>query len=266
MKGGGGHGGSSKVSLCDAYDGRLSDADVSAVIYQWKHADTPVVLHSLQWMHSILTQSCALSPASLDRLVLALIEAVHASNAVRDSVLALFSALLSTPSPTPHLRNHMTSASFPHTAALLTLLLSIYHTVVSAGDVKSKNTIESLWSQCLALYRPTVLTSLVSLLGSTAPSHRECLTLVLLSLHGVVIAVSATVLTAVMAGLSAQLTVLLGHEHVLIRKHAVKVWVCVWEVIGEAVEPYLVGMSGVSRKLVDIYLRKAREERTAQKG
>ena len=256
------HVGSSKVLQCDAYDGRLSNADVGALIYQWKHADLAVVRHSFQWMQALLTKPCTLSASALDRLTLALIDAAQQSAAVRDDVLAVFAALLSSPSPSPQLRAHLTSAAFPHTAALMALLLTIHH--AAAGDAQCRSAVEAVWDGCLGLHRPTVLATLVGLLGSTGPVHRESLTLVLVALHGVVGGVEKGSVERVMGGLAAQLTVLLGHEHVLIRKHAVKVWVCVWEVLGEAVEPYLAGMSGVSRKLVDIYLKKAREEKASQ--
>ena len=52
----------------------------------------------------------------------------------------------------------------------------------------------------------------------------------------------------------------------MVRKHAVKVWVAMWEVLGEGVERWLEGLGGVSRKLVEIYLNKAREEREAKQG
>ena len=258
--GGVGHVGSSKVMKCDAYDGRLSDADVGSLIYQWKHADVAVVQQSLQWMHSLLLQQCALSRSSLDRIILALIDVAEHSAALTDDVLAVLGVLVSS---TFHSHAHLCSAAFPHPAVLLELLLSLHHKAVSGSDEARKAKVEALWSSCLALHSPTVLSGLVALLTSAAPTHRDSLTLLLTSLHTVVPSCTAAALNAALPALSAQLTVLLGHEHVLIRKHAVRVWVCAWEVLGDGVERWMDGMGGVSRKLVDIYLKKARDERSA---
>ena len=161
------HGGSSKVSRFDAYDGRLSDADVSALIYQWRHAEAAVVQQSLQWVESLISKPCALSSSSLHRLVLALLDTTHLHPTLTANTLAVLSLFLSPSSPSPHLRSHLASPSFPHLVDLLTLLLSLLHSTRPSDPCRA--TLDSLWAAALTLHSPTLLTSLTSLLSSTPP-------------------------------------------------------------------------------------------------
>jgi hypothetical protein len=253
----------------DAYETAVRDGDVSSLIFQWKQAESSVVRHSLRWLSTVMTaQACRLSASSVERIVAALVEVAHEHNALTEEVLTVMALLLSASTPSAaSLRPHLTAAAFPHTQTVLELLLSVHHNTAAASAPAASSapgsaSTDAVWLSAVSTFhRSSVLSALTALLSSTPPTHRESLTLLLTSLHSLLPSASASSLTSLLPALSSLLSLLLSHEHVLIRKHSVRCWVCLWESLGDGVERWLECLGGVSRKLVDIYIKKAKDEK-----
>ena len=245
----------------------MRDGDVSSLIFQWKQAESSVVRHSLRWLSTVMAaQPCRLSASSVERIVAALVAVAHEHNALTEEVLSVLALLLSASTPSAaSLRPHLAAVAFPHTQAVLQLLLSVHHNTAAPTAPAASSasaSIDAVWLSAVSTFhRSSVLSALTALLSSTPPTHRESLTLLLTSLHSLLPSASASSLTPLLPSLSSLLSLLLSHEHVLIRKHSVRCWVCLWESLGDAVERWLDCLGGVSRKLVDIYIKKAKEEK-----
>ena len=252
----------------------LSDTDVSALIYQWKHADLLVVAHSLHFATQQLRHANAapLCNAAVDRIVAAAIALPATHPTTTPAVVALLSAVLSPAlcgeggKDATRLAVHLQTAAFPHAAGIVELVTTAHAQAAASAD-KSKaemEAVEQLWSAVQRYcHRPTLVTAITAQLSAVAPTHHSTLTLLLTSLSTLLPGLSSKAVEAGMAGLSHVLCLLLCHEQVVVRKQCVTVWVSCWRVLGAGVERWMSGLTAVSRRLVDIYLNKAKEEQKA---
>ena len=255
----------------------LSDTDVSALIYQWKHADLPVVAHSLNFASEQLASphTTHLCNLAIDRIIAAAITLPTTHPTTTPAVVALLSVILSPAlcgeggKDATRLAAHLQTAAFPHATGLVELVVTAHARAVAAADGEKgqREAVEQLWSAVQRYcHRPTLVTAITAQLSTTSPAHHTTLTLLLTSLSTLLPSVPAKAVEAVMAALSHALCLLLCHEQVVVRKQCVTVWVSCWRVLGSGVERWMSGLMAVSRRLVDIYLNKAREEQTAEKS
>ena len=254
----------------------LSDTDVSALIYQWKHADLPVVTHSLNFATQQLanpdtTQLC--NPA-IDRLIAAAILLPAAHPTTTAAVVALLSVILSPVlcgeggKDATRLAVHLQTAAFPHAAGLVELVVAAHARAVGAveGGKGEREAVEQLWSAIQRYcHRATLVTAITTQLSTASPTSHTSLTLLLTSLSTLLPHLSPKAVEAVMPSLSHALCLLLSHEQVVVRKQCVSVWVSCWRVLGGGVERWMSGLTPVTRRLVDIYLAKAKDEQAIEK-
>ena len=256
----------------------LSDTDVSALIYQWKHADLPVVMHSLHFATQQLSNpnSTPLCNPAIDRIIAAAIVLPVTHPTTTAVVIGLLSVILSPAlcgergKDATRLAAHLQTAAFPHAAGLVELVVTAHARAVGAMDEKEtvdKEAVERLWSAVQRYcHRATLVTAIIARLATASPVNHATLTLLLTSLSTLLPSLSDKAVEAVMTALSHVLCLLLSHEQVVVRKQCVSVWVACWRVLGGGVERWMSGLTAVSRRLVDIYLSKAKEEQKAEKS
>ena len=231
-----------------------------------------MVAHSLHFATQQLAapNSAPLCNSAIDRIIAAAITLPATHPTTTAAVVVLLSAILSPAlcgdggKESTRLATHLQTAAFPHTIGLVQLVVAAHAGAVAAAE--GREAVEQLWSAVQRrCHRPTLVTAITAQLSAASPTYHATLTLLLTSLSALLPSLPPKAVEAVMAPLSHALCLLLCHEAVVVRKECVSVWVSCWRVLGAGVERWMSGLTAVSRRLVDIYLNKAKEEQAARK-